>query len=72
MHMAGRPVAPIPRHPRAPTMVVRTRGPSGKKKALVFLTMLLVVLAVGIGVIVVWHPAGLKVDMLLGKPAARR
>lgn len=70
MHMPGRPVAPIPRRPRTPTMVVRARGPSGKKKALVFIGMLLLVVGVGIGVIIVVQPAGLSIDTILGKPAA--
>lgn len=74
MHMAGRPVAPgapiapIPRRPRSPTMVVRARGPSGKKKALVFIGMLLLVVGVGVGVIIVVQPAGLSIDTILGKP----
>jgi hypothetical protein len=72
MHMPGRPIPPIPRQARNPTMVVRTRGPSGKKKALVFIAMLLLVVGVGIGVIIVVHPAGLTIETLLGKPAARR
>jgi hypothetical protein len=68
MHMPGRPIAPIPRQTRSPTMVVRTRGPSGTKKALVFIFMLLLVVGVGIGVIIVLQPAGLSIDTLLGKP----
>lgn len=70
MHMPGRPVAPIPRRPRAPTMVVRARGPSGKKKALVFIGMLLLVVGIGLGVIIVVQPAGLNLDVILGRPAA--
>lgn len=70
MHMPGRPVAPIPRRPRSPTMVVRARGPSGKKKALVFIGMLLLVVGIGVGIILVVQPAGLNIDALFGKPAA--
>lgn len=70
MHMPGRPVAPIPRRPRSPTMVVRARGPSGKKKALVFIAMLLLVVGIGVGIIVVVQPAGLNLDVILGRSPA--
>jgi len=72
MHMPGRPIAPIPRRPRSPTMVVRARGPSGKKKALVFIGMLLLVVGVGIGVIVVVQPAGLSIETIFGKAPPKR
>jgi hypothetical protein len=70
MHPHG---APLPRRPRTPTIVVRTRGPSALQKALAFVMMLIVVVAAGIVYLTYYRPHGINIDfgaLLGGRTAA--